>query len=125
MLNAMKKIAIAAILAFAIVSCEDITENPGCLEVSLVSELCGHAVLKIESPLYYHLGETWNGHNNVFYTFFDCEDMGKEKEGTFFVEILEEFKEADCPVCLAMIDYQGEKKYPVKIVDVCVQDIEE
>ena len=118
----MKNIVVAALLALALVSCEDIFENPGCIEVSLVSELCGHGILKIENPLYYHLGETANGHNNVFLTFFSCEDMEKVKEGTFFVEFVEEYETGDCAVCLAMINYQGKKKYPVRMVDACVQE---
>ena len=122
----MNKIVIIPFLVFTLLSCEEILlEDSKCLEVSLVDELCGHAVLKIENPAYYHLGETWNDNENVFYTFFDCEDMEKDKDGTFFVEILDDFKEADCPVCLALIDYQGEKRHPVKILDVCAQDMEE
>ena len=121
----MKNILLSLLIAFLLVSCNEEYPANGCLEVSVIDELCGHAVLKIENPLYYHLGETWNGHENVFYTFFDCEDMSKEKEGTFFVELIEDYQTGDCAVCLAMMDYQGDKKYPVKIVDVCVEDLED
>jgi hypothetical protein len=116
----MKNIATAILLACGFVSCEDsLHENPECLEVSIISELCGNAILKIENPLYYYLGETANGHNNVFLTSFNCEDIGKEKDGTFYVELVDDNQSGACADCLAIIDYQGDKKYPVKIVEAC------
>lgn len=110
------------VLALGLLACEEEFPTPGaCVEVSLVTELCGQAVLKIENPAYYHLGETWNGHENVFFTFWTCEDMNKPKEGRFMVTLADSFNPGDCAVCMAALDYQGDKKYPVKRVDVCTQ----
>lgn len=117
--DSMRKLAVLTLFALAFSSCKDDFPENGCIEVSLVTEICGNAVLKIIDPAYQHLGESWNDHHNVFLTSFNCEDMGSEKEGTFYVKFLEEYKSGDCAVCLAMIDYQGDKKYPVKIVGVC------
>lgn len=92
-----------------------------CIEVSIVASICGNAVLKIEDPGYYHLGETWNDHQNVFYTFFGCSVKEAELAGKkFFVTLEKEQTDIDCARCLAALDYNGQKKYFVRVHEVCV-----
>ena len=81
------------------------------LEVSLVEEFCGQAILKIEDPVYYHLGESANGEENVFYTMLICEDMGIQTEGVFPVKLVAEYEPGDCAVCLGLLAYDGDKRY--------------
>ncbi len=98
---------------------EEPTYAGECIEVSYVTGICGQIVLKIENPEYYFLGETWNGNEHVFSTLLHCDDMGKSTEGTFLVTIQDVYEPGSCAVCLAMLDYSGEKKFPVRLVDVC------
>jgi hypothetical protein len=93
-----------------------------CLEVSLVSGICGVAVLKIEDSRFTQYGESWNGHSNVFFGQMDCsftEPLPNEKK--FFISISTDQLELDfsCAQCLATVDYQGSKKYFISKVDGC------
>lgn len=91
-----------------------------CIEVSYVTGICGQAVLKIENPAFQHLGETWNGHEHVFLTEFSCADDMLSKDGKFNIIILADLDLGNCARCAAAIDYNGNKRYPVKRVNNCV-----
>ena len=94
-----------------------------CFEVSYITGICGQAVLKIENPAFFELGETWNGNENVFYTVFDCSvDESELDQSNFFVRIKQDTVDTNCIRCLATIDYQGSKQYLVDIVDDCSID---
>ena len=98
----------------------DVAPSDQCFEVSYVTGLCGQAVLKIENPVFFKLGETWNGHENVFYTVFDCSvDEAELSKTSFFVRIKQNTTDTDCIRCLALLDYQGSKQYLVDVVDDC------
>lgn len=119
-------VTILSIITF-LSSCEEnflidgcFTPRRPCLEVSLVSEICGQAVLKIEDSNYYYLGEQWGEYEHVFFTRLHCDDLGLGAiEGTFFVKILSDYDEQNCATCLANFAYPGEKEYPVKVMDEC------
>lgn len=104
----------------------DLTETQ-CFEVSFVTGICGHAVLKIEDPEFFDLGETWNEQENVFYTYFQCAANGvgfnqsQLSQNRFFVRIRQNppSPNPDCVMCAAALDYQGTKKYIVDIVANC------
>lgn len=100
---------------------EDDTPATGqCIEVSLVQSLCSQAVLKIENPAFYHLGETWNGHQNVFFTMLGCSaDEARLAGKRFFVTLEEKETDNDCARCEALLLYQGNKKYFVQVHEVC------
>lgn len=119
----MKRILLILSLVVLFQACERqelALASGSCFEVSYVSGICGQAVLKIETPAFYHLGESWNGHDNVFLTMFSCEDDMLSKEGTFYVTLLTEPDPGDCARCQAAVDYSGNKNYPVKRVNQCL-----
>jgi hypothetical protein len=120
----MKQLFLITTVAMLLNACEleEPTYAGECIEVKYVTGICGQAVLEIQDPAYYHLGETWNGNNHVFYTLFHCDDMEKSTEGTFLITIQEAYEPGSCAVCLAMLDYTGEKRYDVRRVDVCAPE---
>jgi hypothetical protein len=93
-------------------------QYPDCFEVSYVTGICGEAVLKIVNPAYYHLGESWSGHDNVFFCVLPCGiNQGDLENKTFRVAFGN--PDRNCAVCLATIGYTGSKKYNVVITDTC------
>lgn len=98
-----------------------------CFEVSYVTGICGQAVLKIEDPAFFKFGETWNDQENVFFTVFDCSageahlNQAHLSQDHFFVQIRKSQPNPNinCAMCMAVLDYQGSKKYFVDIVSNC------
>ena len=130
----LKKIFSIALLAlFAFSSCDKSGEdlqNDGCIEVTVLAEICGTAVLQIRDSNYYNLGENdWSNdggkttYDHVFFTVFSCEDMeylAKEYDGTltgktFNVKIQDKFEMGNCAVCLAIIGNPPSVKQNVQI----------
>lgn len=113
----MKKLLGLIFCAAIVFSCEE--EGPllptDCVEVSLVDQLCGQAVFKIQDPNFYHLGESANGHENVFFSYLHCDDPVKNDEGNFFVEFVADESLGSCAVCLALLQYDGEKVHQVRL----------
>jgi hypothetical protein len=95
--------------------------DANCLAVIYITGICGEAVLKIENPTMFHLGESWNGHNNVFFTQLPCgTDEQTLLDKTFFVEIIPETQtDNDCVRCKATIGYNGTKRYNIALRHNC------
>ncbi len=121
----MKRLSVILIVFFMLQACERkefVIPGGSCFAVSYVTGICGQAVLKIQNPEFYHLGETWNGHENVFLTSFACDvDESGLQDGIFYVSIPENFIPGECARCAAAIDYSGSKKYPVNVLINCIQ----
>jgi hypothetical protein len=100
-------------------NCQDeATAYPDCFEVSYVTGICGEAVLKIQDPALYHLGESWSGHENVFFCMLPCGvDTQSLSNKTFRVAFGN--PDHNCAVCLATIGYTGSKRYNIVITDTC------
>ena len=118
----MKNLLTIIVLLSFLVACEE--EDPGlpteCVEVSLVTTMCGQAVMKIQDPNYFYLGESANGEKNVFFTFLHCDDMYINPEENFFIEFLsEQDDKGSCAVCLAILAYNGDKSYDVRVRTNC------
>ncbi len=109
----LKRITLIALLALGLSCQESLNLEGTVLEVSLVEEFCGQAILKIEDPAYHHLGESANGEENVFYTMLICDDMGIQTEGSFLVKLVAEYEPGDCAVCLGLLAYDGDNRYNV------------
>ena len=113
-------------MVFTQIGCEDentIDPLDQCFEVSYVTGICGQAILKIENPNFFELGESTNGEENVFYTVFDCSvDETQLSQSNFFVRIKKDTVDNDCIRCLATIGYQGSKRFLVDVVDHCSGD---
>jgi len=93
-----------------------------CLDVSWVAGICGEAVLKIETPEYQALGETWNGNDHVFFTVIPCESEDKVKTSGSFRVVLKETNTIDfgeCIRCKATIAYTGKKRYEIAFLSSC------
>ncbi len=115
---------VLTMLVLGITSCQDSKEvelSGKCFKVKLVSILCGQAVLHIEDPAYYSIGETWKNQANVFFAVFDCTVNEQAiANTTFYVELqTNPFLNDTCPRCMAAIDYTGEKKYYARVSTKC------
>ena len=106
-------------------ACQDSKEadpSGDCVKVSLVSVLCGQAVMHIEDPAKYKWGETWSNYSNVFFAVLDCAAKEQIIKGSpfFYVELsTKPFPDATCPRCTAAVTYSGEKKYFARVVTNC------
>ena len=106
-------------MAFQCDRTEFLSPDGKCILVSYVSGICGEAVLKIESPEYLSLGESWNGHESVFFTVLPCGTDGSDFEQAPFYVQLESFSVEECIRCKATIGYEGEKRYKISIPEKC------
>lgn len=130
----LKKVLIPSLFAlFTFGSCEKSDsdfQNDECIEVKVLAEICGTAVLQIQNSKYYNLGEKgWSQENgktsfdNVFFTVFSCEDMeylskeysGKPEGKSFNIKIQDKFEMGNCAVCLAIIANPPAKRQNVKV----------
>ncbi len=121
-----RKMAIVMAIVTGLFACQDSKEadpSGDCVKVSLVSVLCGQAVMHIEDPAKYKLGETWNSHSNVFFAILDCSanEQAIKDAPFFYVELsTKPFPDDTCPRCTAAAPYTGEKKYFARVVTSCV-----
>jgi hypothetical protein len=127
-LKVMKKI-VYLLCSFLILSCERNSVDPlldkekeqkgKCVTVSYLTGICRQAVLKIEDPAFFGLGEQWNDNQNVFFTVLGCEiDEASLKGRVFKVTISSEDTGVEnCVVCQAALDYTGSKKYFVTLCE--------
>lgn len=124
----MKKF-VCLLYSLFILSCEKSTVYPvsdkekehkgKCVSVSYLTGICRQAVLKIEDPAHYGLGEQWNGHENVFFTVLGCQiDEAGLKGRVFKVDISDkDTSDQNCIVCKAALDYTGSKSYSVTLCE--------
>jgi hypothetical protein len=125
----MKKILLFTCLIFAIWSCEeDTTPQSECIQVRLVDEICGNAILQIVDPDFNSLGQaTWQDSNgqswsNVFSTTLTCVIDQVPTGGTsFFINIEAELPQGyqDCVTCLANFSNAPEVFHYVRIQTNC------
>lgn len=98
-----------------------------CVRVTLLRNMCGNAILKIEDPAYFMLGENVDGEKNVFLGFVECSDVNLSgntiptmADGTqLYVELNPKDYTQECTTCLAMINYSGKRHYKVRIKENC------
>jgi hypothetical protein len=121
----MKKF-VYVLCSFFILSCERNIVDPLpdkekelCVTVSYLTGICRQAVLKIEDPAFYGLGEQWNDHQNVFFTVLGCQiDEASLKGRVFKVTISsKDTSDRNCVVCQAALDYTGSKRYFVTLCE--------
>ncbi|MEM9389891.1 MAG: hypothetical protein AAGA02_05420 [Bacteroidota bacterium] len=121
----MKNILAFGLIALVILSCNDDEaelRDESCVAVSYVEGICGNVVLQIQDERFFYLGETANGHENVFLTAFPCYvDEQKLNKDLFYVSIREESNLGDCIRCLAAIGYSGNKSYHVDVRSNCME----
>ncbi len=119
----MKRVITLVVLILVGTACNEDDRIIGagdCLEVSLVGQLCGQAIFQIEDLAFYPLGESANGHQNVFFARMTCADSELSSEETFLVELMDEYDPGSCLFCEALLEYDGNKRYNARKVDVCL-----
>ncbi|MFM7855009.1 MAG: hypothetical protein ACKO96_24555 [Flammeovirgaceae bacterium] len=106
----------------SILSCENLYIDPSaegggkktqCITVSYSKWICREAVLKIEDPAFYGMGETWDGEDHVFFTVLGC-DINVETLMNKKFKVLVSDKDnssGNCITCQATLAYTGSKKY--------------
>ncbi|MFY0592142.1 hypothetical protein [Roseivirga sp.] len=122
-------LSLLTIIFFCLSSCEN-DDAPDCIEVRVITQICGNAVLEVISG-----GEnlslgTWTSADGQIYTnvigaiFNSCDDnLSENLEGSFFITIAEPEENSNCIMCLAIPSNMPEPVYPVKIVKSCDGDI--
>ena len=115
-----------AAMAF-IFSCDN-KPDTDCIEVRMLANVCGNAVLQVvDTGLDMELG-SWTDFNddttyeNVFGTFLDpCifDNLPDGKDETFLVKITDKRSESNCVVCLALLADMPDEFYFVENAITC------
>lgn len=130
----LRSITLLLVLSFALFSCDKSSDvlKDECLEVKILDEICGNAVVQILDPKLYDYGE--NGYksdgvtyDHVFATRFSCADMSKLYATSSSLKGLQvkvkatERHEDDayCTRCAATIANAPQKFVLLKVVNDC------
>lgn len=122
MMKNIRSFLFIPLLAIAMVCCdkETLSNATGCVAVKYVTGICGNAVLQIEDPAFYGLGENVDGYEHVFLATLECFTDQPLEGKSFLVELDPSDFNNQCAVCLAMVLYSGTKKYNVRVHQQCV-----
>lgn len=93
------------------------------IPVVVVNQICGSAIFKIQEAEFFQYGENVESYENVFFGRLECpsSDAGKIEDLTIptdrvlYAELNPEDFKHGCAICLAIINYPGEKHYNVRI----------
>lgn len=105
-------------------SCDDekLSAPKTCVPVKLMRSICGTAVFQIQDSRFYHYGESVGGEENVFAAALECAlpdavKLGEQEpqQEIFFAELDPENFNGNCASCLAMVNYEGQKNYRVRL----------
>ena len=117
-------------IGLAVWSCEerDLPSN-NCIQVKLVEELCGQAILQVMDPAYYGIAEdSWqnsNGDmlNHVFSTNLACQQIPTDGS-VFYVKLESQMPQtlASCIVCKALLAHTPSTFHYVSIQTNCATD---
>ncbi|NBP70813.1 MAG: hypothetical protein EBU52_18995 [Cytophagia bacterium] len=109
-------------------SCHDekLSTAKNCVPVKLLRSICGSAVFKIQDSRFYHYGESVGGEENVFMAMLECAtvqptntEAAQDEPEIFYAEIDPDNFQSDCIQCMAIVNYQGEKQYKIRLHQVC------
>jgi len=122
--------ALLSVVVISFSSCENESEVvPNCIEVRVVANVCGNAVLQVVNGYQALNLETWtdsegNVYQNTFGTFMNpCADnYPNDPESSFFVTFADEKELGDCIVCLAMLANMPQTYIDIRFVDPCGSD---
>lgn len=97
------------------------------IEVRVITEKCGQAVMQIVSPEHSTIGQdSWTNdqgytYHDVFSTRINCEDAGKipEDGSSFYITLLEDPIPRNCVTCLAIPASMPELRLHVSVADHC------
>jgi hypothetical protein len=109
-------------------SCDDekLSTAKNCVPVKLLRSVCGTAVFQIQDSRFYHFGESVGNEANVFFAVLECTLPDAVKLGSqepqqeiFYAELDPENFNGNCASCLALVNYEGQKHYQVRLSEVC------
>lgn len=109
-------------------SCNDekLSLSKTCVPVKMLRSICGQAVFQIQDSRFYHYGESVGNEENVFVAALECNlpdavSLGtrEPQEEIFYAELDPENFNGNCASCLAMVNYEGQKHYQVRLHEVC------
>lgn len=128
----MKKIFLFLTIGLSVWSCkeEDLPAND-CIQVKLIEELCGQAILQVMDPAYYGIAEdNWQNSNgdvltHVFSTNLACQPI-PEDGGIFYVKLEPKMPQtlAVCFVCQALLAHTPSTFHYVSIQTNCTTDVQ-
>jgi hypothetical protein len=125
MKNALLLIASVFLLG---ASCQDeqLSASKTCIPVKVLRSICGNAVFQIQDSRFYGYGESVGNEENVFLAVLECNapdavSLGNSEpqQEIFYAELDPENFNSNCAVCLAMVNYEGQKHYKVRLHEVC------
>lgn len=114
-------------IGLAVWSCEERDLPPNnCIQVKLVEELCGQAILQVMDPAYYGIAEdSWENSNgdvltHVFTTNLACQQIPTDGS-VFYVKLESQMPQtlASCSVCFAMLAHTPSTFHYVSIQTNC------
>lgn len=113
------------VLLVALFSCENGVDRD-CIEVELIEMVCGNAVLQVVGgQVPEGVAESWtdqkgNTYQNVFSSFLNvCDPQVPQKGERFYVNLIDEIPQDNCPVCLAMLAGAPEEYLLVEVAADC------
>ena len=126
MKNALSILIVSLFLLSASCDDEKLSASKFCVPVELLRSVCGNAVFQIQDSRFYHYGETLGNDENVFLAALECNlpdalDLavqGSQQE-IFYAELNPENFDGNCASCLAMVNYTGDKKYLIRLHELC------
>lgn len=117
-------LSITCLSLLALSGCKNDDVTPDLLEVKVLEQVCGSAVLQVVSgtarvPLGTYTDIDGVVHQKAFGTFLDpCADnYPPNLSETFFVRIIDEEERSNCIVCLALPANMPDENYPIRIID--------
>lgn len=125
----MKNVLLLIVSVFLLsASCQD--ESPSvsktCIPVKLLRSVCGNAVFQIQDSRFYQYGESVGNEANVFVAALECNlpdavilGAQEPQQEIFYAELDPENFNGNCASCLAMVNYEGQKHYQVRLHEVC------
>jgi hypothetical protein len=127
--HAMKKLFLFLMIGLSVWSCEeeDLPAN-NCIQVKLIMEVCGNAILQVVDPAYYDIAEdSWQKSNgdiltHVFSTNLACQPTPYPADGSVFnIKVESQMPQtfAACGVCQALLPESPETFHWVSIQTDC------
>jgi hypothetical protein len=127
--HAMKKLFLFLMIGLSVWSCEeeDLPAN-NCIQVKLIMEVCGNAILQVVDPAYYDIAEdSWQKSNgdvltHVFSTNLACQPTPYPTDGSiFFIKLESQMPQTFCLInCQALLAESPETFHWVSIQTDCV-----
>lgn len=122
MKNALSILIVSLFLLSASCNDEKLSVPKTCVPVKLMRSICGTAVFQIQDSRFYQYGESAGNEENVFAAALECTlpdgiILGSQEpqQELFYAELDPENFNGNCASCLAIVNYEGQKHYRVRL----------